>query len=396
MNTVLPAPTNTILGEYVAVGELFMAVFPNVEPVRRSSHEQMDYVNADVIGIASPTSLSVQAGVMPSGSTLHDVAALAGVSPRTVSRVVNDEGGFGEPTRLRVLEAIEKVGYRPNMLARALVTRRTHTVGLVVPRLVDPFFAELVDGVQAAAKATGRTVIIAKHDDDPAEFGSILETLSSFAVDGAIVYTPSGEAATVVRHAGRGLRTVVIGVEVSGKNLGSVLWDISRGAEVGVEHLVRAGRTRLVMLSNTDSADSLLPPRRETAFRHTLQSAGLVFTEARVVRRDPSIEGGRAAMEAVLAAGTPVDGVFAYNDAMAIGALQALALAGLQVPHDVALVGFNDIALCSALVPALTSVRLDRTAIGREAMALLDRMRSTPDENAPVVVDVELIVRQSA
>lgn len=356
----------------------------------------MKNVNVDAIGMATPTSPSGQAVVVPSGSTLHDVAALAGVSARTVSRVVNDEGGFGEPTRVRVLEAIEKVGYRPNMLARALVTRRTHTVGLVVPRLVDPFFAELVDGVQAAAKATGRTVIIAKHDDDPAEFGSILETLSSFAVDGAIVYTPSGEAATVVRHAGRGLRTVVIGVEVSGANLGSVLWDISRGAEVAVDHLVRNGRTRLVMLSNTGSADSLLLPRRETAFRHTLQNARLVFTEAQVVRRDPSIEGGRAAMEAVLAAGTPVDGVFAYNDAMAIGALQALALAGLRVPDDVALVGFNDIALCSALVPALTSVRLDRTAIGREAMALLDRMRSTPDDNAPVVVDVELIVRQSA
>lgn len=333
---------------------------------------------------------------MPIGSTLHDVAALAGVSPRTVSRVVNNEGGFGEATRARVLEAIEKVGYRPNMLARALVTRRTDTVGLVVPRLVDPFFAELVDGVQAAAKASGRTIIIAKHDEDPTEFDSILETLSSFAVDGAIVYTPAGDRATVVKHAMQGLRTVVVGTEISDTNLGSVLWDISRGAQLGVEHLVRTGRTKLAMLSNTDSGNSLLPPRRETAFRRTLQSTGLAFTEAQVVRRDPNIEGGRAAMDALLAAGTPVDGVFAYNDAMAIGALQSLALAGLRVPHDVALVGFNDIALCSALVPALTSVRLDRTAIGREAIALLDRMRSTPDHNQPVIVDVELIVRQSA
>ena len=114
------------------------------------------------------------------------------------------------------------------------------------------------------------------------------------------------------------------------------------------------------------------------------------------MRKDPTIDGGRAAMEAVLAAGTPVDGVFAYNDAMAIGALQALAVAGLRVPRDVALVGFNDIAMCSALVPALTSVRLDRAAIGREAIALLDRMRSSPDHQQPVYVDVELIVRQSA
>ena len=348
------------------------------------------------MSMVTPTSLSGQTCAMPSGSTLHDVAALAGVSARTVSRVVNDEGGFGNATRARVLDAIEKVGYRPNLMARALVTRRTGTVGLVVPRLVDPFFAELVDGVQAAAKATGRTIIIAKHDDDPAEFGSILETLSSFAVDGAIVYIASGEGATVARHALRGLRTVVIGVEVTGTNLSSVLWDISRGAELAVQHLVRSGRTQLVMLSNTDSAETLFPPRRETAFRHTLQSAGLEFSEARVVRRDPSIEGGREAMEAVLAAGTPVDGVFAYNDAVAIGALQALALAGLRVPDDVALVGFNDIAMCSSLVPSLTSVRLDRTAVGREAIALLDRMRSVPAMHPSVHVGVDLIIRQSA
>ncbi len=333
---------------------------------------------------------------MPKGSTLHDVAALAGVSPRTVSRVVNGEAGFGEATRLRVLEAIEKVGYRPNMLARALITRRTGTVGLVVPQMIDPFFAELIDGVQAAVNASGRTMIIAKHDDDLAVFDSILDTFSSFAVDGAIVYSPRGERATLLKHALQGLPTVAFGMEISGANLGSVLWDVSRGAELGVEHLVGIGRTKLVMLSHTGAANTLLLPRRETAFRHTLQSAGLQFSEARVVRRDPTIEGGRAAMEAVLAAGTPVDGVFTYNDAMAIGALQALAVAGLRVPHDVALVGFNDIAMCSALVPALTSVRLDRAAIGREALALLDRMRSAPNIQQPVYVDVELIVRQSA
>lgn len=331
-----------------------------------------------------------------SGPTLHDVAALAGVSPRTVSRVVNDEGGFGEATRVRVLGAIEKVGYRPNMMARALITRRTGTVGLVVPQVVDPFFAELVDGVQAAVKSSGRTMIIAKHDDDLAEFDSILETLSSFAVDGAIVYSPRAERSTLIRHAMRGLPTVAFGMEISGTNLGSVLWDISRAAELGVQHLVDRGRTKLVMLSHTGAGNSQLLPRRETAFRHTLQSAGLAFTEARVMRKDPTIDGGRAAMEAVLKAGTPFDGVFTYNDAMAIGALQALAVAGLRVPHDVALVGFNDIAMCSALVPALTSVRLDRAAIGREAIALLDRMRSSPGLHPAVYVDVELIVRQSA
>jgi DNA-binding LacI/PurR family transcriptional regulator len=346
--------------------------------------------------MVKPGLRSGHAGIVPTRSTIYDVAALAGVSARTVSRVVNGEAGFGEATRVRVLDAIEKLEYRPNMLARALITRRTGTIGLVVPHMIDPFFAELVDGVQAAAKASGRTTIIAKHDDDLAEFDSILETFSSFAVDGAIVYSPKGERATLFKHALRGLPTVALGMAISGVNLGSVLWDISRAAELGIEHLVKIGRSKLVMLSHTGAGNAELIPRRETAFRHTLQSAGLPFSEARVVRRDPTIDGGRAAMEFVLAAGTPVDGVFAYNDAMAIGALQALAVAGRRVPEDVALVGFNDIALCAALVPPMTSVRLDRPAIGREAVALLDRMRSTPNHQQPAYVDAELIIRESA
>jgi LacI family transcriptional regulator len=360
------------------------------------------YVNVDVARPESELNQMVAShpysghtGGMSNGATLHDVAALAGVSTRTVSRVVNDEAGFGEATRLRVLDAIEKVGYRPNMLARALITRRTGTIGLVVPQMVDPFFAELVGGVQDAAKASGRTMLIATHDNDLAEFDSILETLSSFAVDGAIVYSPKGERAMLVKHAERGLPIVAFGMEISGANLGSVLWDVGRGAELAIEHLVQVGCTKVAMLSHTDAVNTQLLPRRETAFRHSLQTAGLEFSDARVVRRDPTIDGGRDAMQAILASGIPVDGVFAYNDAMAIGALQALAVAGLRVPDDVALVGFNDIAMCAALVPSLTSVRLDRVAVGREAVALLDRIRSTPHDYQPVYVDVKVVVRES-
>ncbi len=334
---------------------------------------------------------------MATDSTLHDVAALAGVSPRTVSRVVNDEGGFGEATRARVIEAIERVGYRPNLLARALITRRTNTIGLVVPEMTDPFFAELAEGVQAAARIGGRTMFIASHGGDLMVMDEILATLSSFAVDGAIVFTPIGDRASVMSHAARGLRCVVIDMEVEGPNLGSIVSTIRRGAELAVEHLVAKQRFRLGMITNANSSVSLLPPRRESGFRTGLHAAGLPFDEHRIARESPTIEGGRAAMDTLLERCPDLDGVFAYNDIMAIGALQALATAGRRVPDDVALIGFDDIAICAALVPALTTIRMDRTRIGSEAVALLDRLAADPAAaHPPVLLDVELVVRASA
>ncbi len=333
---------------------------------------------------------------MANGSTLHDVAALAGVSPRTVSRVVNDEGGFGESTRQRVLEAIEKVGYRPNLLARALITRRTGTIGLVVPTVMDPFFAELAEGVQAAARASGRTMFIASHNEERESLASILETLASFAVDGAIVFTARGDSATVAALASHGLCVVVVDDEVKGPNLGSVVSMIRRGAEIAVEHLVATGRRNLAMITNSQSSFSLLPPRRETGFRSALLAAGLPLAEGFVSPGAPTIEGGRAATEVLLARGAPLDGIFAYNDLMAIGALQALVKAGRRVPEDVALVGFDDIAICAAIVPAITTIRLDRVRIGIEAVSLLERIRTEPGQIQPTVrLDVSLIARST-
>lgn len=179
---------------------------------------------------------------MVKGSTLHDVAALAGVSPRRVSRVVNGESGFSEATRLRVVAAIDKVGYRPNLLARALITRRTGIVGLVVPHMNDPYFAELAEGVQRAARATGRTMLIASHGEEVSTMNEVLETLCSLSVDGAIVFAPLGNRSSVIAQAARGLATVLVDLETHAPNLGSVVSAIGQGAEMAVAHLVSKGR----------------------------------------------------------------------------------------------------------------------------------------------------------
>ena len=240
-------------------------------------------------------------------------------------------------------------------------------------------------------------MFIASHGGELAALNEILSRLASFAVDGVIAFLPLGDRSAIVNHASHGLRIVVVDLPTTGRNIGSVTSELARGAELAVAHLVERGRRSIVMIANQDSLLSAHPPRRESGLRHGLHVAGLPHREEALFRVLPTVEGGRVAMEALLDRCPDLDAVFTYNDFMAIGALQALVSAGRRVPDDVALVGFDDIAICSALVPALTSVRLDRARIGREAVAILDRLAEQTDGPGPAVtVEVELIVRESS
>jgi LacI family transcriptional regulator len=327
------------------------------------------------------------------GITLHDVARVAGVSSRTVSRVVNGEGGFSDATRDRVAGVIQQLGYRPNLLARALITKRSGTIGLVAVDITDPFFAELADGVQRSARDFGKTMFYATSDNDFDRQNEIFETMWSHAVDGLIVFTAAGSQDHVLEYASRGLPIVVIDQEMTGPGIGSICSDIFGGAVLAVNHLVEVGRRNIAMAANAHSAASLIPPRREAGFRSTLVEHGLI---GHIAYDAPTIEGGRRAVAELLADHPDTDGIFAYNDMMALGAMQAIDAAGRRIPDDIAVVGFDDVAICEALVPSLTSVRIDRTRLSKEAVAFVQRLVEQPDmTHPPIKLDVELIRRAS-
>jgi LacI family transcriptional regulator len=332
-----------------------------------------------------------------SQTTLDDVAAIAKVSPRTVSRVVNEEGGFGEETKKRVLAAIEELGYRPNLLARALMTRRSGTIALVCPDITDPFFAELADSVQRTARTCGRTVFFASNGHDPALQLSVLESLRSHAAEGVILFPAEGTRSTLPAIAKSGLPMVLIDHDLRAPWVGSVSSTISFGAELAVEHLVSRGCRAIGMAANSDSVAADIPARREHGYRRALHKAGFAQRPDLIAFGSPTIEGGRGAVDELLSLNDDLDAVFAYNDLMAVGALQSLARAGKRVPEDVAVVGFNDIALCSALLPALTTVRINRDQVAKEAVELLLRIGERPNDlHGEILVDVELILRSSA
>jgi len=324
-------------------------------------------------------------------TTLEDVAALVGVSTRTVSRVVNGESGYSDATRSRVERAIQQLGYRPNRLARSLVRGRTETFGLVVTYLSDPFFSEIADGVQEAALASGHRVFLAGTSDLPERQAGILDALAEHGADGVIIFPVPGTGDELGERATEDFPVVVLDEPATGENMASVCSQIAAGAEAATSHLLGRCAGRVGMVGSAAS----LQRRREEGFRTALQRCADPGRAGAVERDDPTVEGGRRAAERLLAAQPDIGGILAYNDLMAVGAMEALSAGGRSIPDDVALVGFDDVLLSRHVSPPLTTVRIDRPLVGRRAVELLVALIGG-ERPASINVPVSLQVRASA
>jgi LacI family transcriptional regulator len=329
--------------------------------------------------------------------TLEDVARVVGVSARTVSRVVNDEGGCTPETRERILAAIEEVGYRPNLMARGLIRRRSDTIGLVTAEMLDPFFPEFADGVQRASEGLGRTMFLANTNVDRARQSRALTSLQGHGVDGVIVFPAAGTEPDLINVAADGLPIVVVNTEIDAPNIAVVTNDIRGGGLLAVDHLVARGRRRIALLIDVTARRHTSPSRREAGYRAALAAAGIPFDESLVVEAPNSLDGGRQGARELLARDVRPDAVFAYNDLMALGAMQELLTSGIRVPDDVAVVGFDDISMCEAVTPRLTSVRIDRDLLGRTAVEQLQALLEHPGDRVPPIhLPVSLVIRESS
>jgi len=309
-----------------------------------------------------------------------------------VSRVVNDEGGFSEATRARVLDAVAELDYHPNVLARGLITRRTSTIALITPVISDPFFPEVAEGVQLAARDHGFTMFFATSDDDLGRQASVLNSLESHAVDGIIIFPARESTDSLLPFAERGFRMVVIDADIDHANVCTVSSDLRRGAHLAVDHLVARGCRDIAMIANERSS----PTRRhrETGFHGALAEHGR--TSDRIVRGRANETEGRSGMRRLLEQYPTIDGVFAYNDLMAIGAMQEIRRTGRVVPDDIAVVGCDDIHMSQVVSPALTTIHIDREALGREAVRRLLELCDGNTEQHDVLLPVTLSIRDSA
>lgn len=324
--------------------------------------------------------------------TLHDVARHAGVSARTVSRVVNREDVVSAATVTVVEAAIDELGYRPNMMARGLINRRSGIIALMVTSMNNPFFGEFADGVRAAAENRDRTLVLASSDDDADAQRQLLRNLESHAVEGVIAFCARNGRDSVVETADHGTPVVVVNDEIGIDGVVPVCADLEDGARQAVAHLFERGHRRLGMI--VGDLDQAHLGGREIGFRSACRQLGVEAFS--VVQAPQTVEGGRIGLDALLDADPAITGVFAFNDLVATGAIRAAAKRGLSVPEDLGVVGFDDIAMAELLTPSLTTVRSDHRGLGELAVnTLVDIIESGRSESQPEPLGVKLVVRES-
>jgi LacI family transcriptional regulator len=330
--------------------------------------------------------------------TITDVAAEAGVSVATVSRVLNDHGYPVRPeTRRRVLDAVEKLDFRPNELARGLLLKRTKTIGLVIPDIANPYYPAISRGVEDVAAERGYAVIFCNTDRDAAKSEHYVTALLQKQVDGLILagggtdFTRASE-----RFAEHGTSVVFVGEP-------SVPWPSVRvpneeGAATATSHVAELGHERVAFISGPTG----LPTARDrlAGYRRAVAEHGLAEAESLERTGDFSEGSGYEAAESLLRERQRPTAIFAANDRMAIGSLAAAADLGLPVPQELSIVGFDDIPLVSFVRPALTTVALPAYEMGAAAMRLLLDLLLEKDGGASaatrtVRLPVRLVVRDS-
>lgn len=322
-------------------------------------------------------------------ATIKDVAREAGVSVATVSRVLNASAPVREPTRRRILEAARELRFTPNASARSLSTRRTAALGVVLPDLHGEFFSELLRGLDRMAQQHGRHLLVSSSHHDSHGIASALRAMHG-RVDGLIVMAPDVPADALAEALPAALPTVLLNCAAcpecaeGGHNLVQMLAvDNFGGAVAMVRHLAGIGHQRIAFIAGAAHNEDASERRR--GYCTAMQELGLSVPTAYQPRGDFTEEGGLRATRALLDEPVMPTAIFAANDMMALGAILALRERGMRVPHDVAVVGFDDIPTARYVTPALTTVAVDVDTLGARAAELLLRVMDEHDRGANVV-----------
>lgn len=326
--------------------------------------------------------------------TMRDVARRAGVSAKTVSNVVNGYPYIKPGTRDRVLAAIDELGYQMNTSARSLRTGRSGIIALALPELRVPYFAELAGAVIAAAEERGLTVIIEQHGGRRELELEVLTGARRHLTDG-LIYSPlalgTGDEAAMLDLP---YPLVLLGERVFHPRIDHVTMQNTAAARAATEHLLRTGRRRVVALGPNPTQDVGSAPLRLAGYREALAEAGMPVDpvlEVPTIRTWDHATGART-IGRLVDEGVTFDGVFAFNDSLALGAMHELQVRGFAVPDDVAVVGFDAIEEGRYSNPTLTTVDPGREEIPREAVRLLDeRLRGVAAEPRRIAPDFRLV-----
>jgi LacI family transcriptional regulator len=321
--------------------------------------------------------------------TIWQVAREAGVSVATVSRALNNKGPVGEATRRRVQEVAARLRYVPHGTARSLITRTTHTIGVLLPDMHGEFFSELIRGVDVAARRRGYHLLVSGSHSDRAEMEAMLRATRG-RVDGLIVMSPELDADALADNLPETLPVVLLNRAAPGSRCDSISFDNYGGALAMARHLRAAGYRRIAFVrgpgGNRDADERL------RGYRHGLGTAAEILLDG-----DFTEQAGYQAGRAILTMEPRPDAVFAANDMMAIGVLAAVRDGGLDVPGELAVTGFDDIPIARYLSPALTTVHVSIDELGSRALQRLLRAVESPARRTHrrETLPATLVVRES-
>ncbi|MCS3432511.1 ribose operon transcriptional repressor RbsR [Klebsiella sp. BIGb0407] len=310
-------------------------------------------------------------------ATMKDVARLASVSTSTVSHVINNDRFVSEATRKKVDDAIKTLNYAPSALARSLKLNQTHTIGMLITASSNPFYSELVRGVERSCFERGYSLVLCNTEGDEQRMNSNLETLLQKRVDGLLLLsTESHHPSIEIMNRYPGVPTVMM--DWSPFDGGDVIQDNSLlGGEIATQYLIDKGYTRIACIGGpVDKSPSCM---RLDGYRKAMQNAGLPILPGYEVIGDFEFHGGYEAMLKLLSLETPPEAVFSSNDAMAVGIYQALYQSSLTVPKDMAVVGYDDIELARYMTPPLTTIHQPKDELGELAVDVLIKRMAQPD-----------------
>jgi LacI family transcriptional regulator len=328
--------------------------------------------------------------------TIKDVAQLSGVSAMTVSRVINDSARVSPATRRRVEDAIRELGYVPSRLARGLSRQRTGTLALIVPDVANPFFTLIVRGAEDVARRAGYGVILCDTRADLGIEGEAIEEMIAHRVEGILIAPVNDHSLVHLRRLDKhGVPFVLIDRTVHGVDSDAVLGDSLAGARQLVEHLLALGHRRIGMIVESDEVSTARDRRH--GYEAALKGAGITPDPELVVHAAVVREGGLNGMQRLLELTSPPTAVFTVNSLVALGAIEAVRAAGLEVPDDIALVCFDDIEYASRLYPFLTAMDQPAETFGSlGTQLLLERIQGRgPAKMRVVVLPAEFLVRKS-
>jgi DNA-binding LacI/PurR family transcriptional regulator len=335
--------------------------------------------------------------------TIKDVAARAGVSYQTVSRVINNSANVRETTRQRIQQAIAELNYRPSLAARSLPRQRSYVIGLIIPYDADYLFRDpnllaQISGIDAVANAHGYNLLLSTAGDSTSALEAFERFIRNQVADGALVVETAGG------HEGSRLliqqdyHFVSLGYRLDDQAPYSVHCDERAGAKEATLYLLEKGHRRIGIINGPPYGAVAAMQNRLLGHQEALLQAGLSFDPELMVYGDYTRPSGQAATEKLLALPEPPTAIFAFNDRMAMGAIWALQAIGLRIPEDVAVVGFDDIPAAADFSPSLTTVRQASREIGQVATDLLFKLIAGEPavEETEIILPAELIVRQSA